>query len=99
MLDKYLFRSILNLCFVSVHRFARFYKDENGNETRTLFKAYGIKFILTLQGKAGKFSVVPLLLNIGSGLAILSIVSKSFFIYLVLGTYPFSMLYIYSFLS
>ena len=59
----------------SVYRFARYYKDENGNETRTLFKAYGIKFILTLQGRAGKFSIVPLLLNIGSGLAILSIVS------------------------
>ena len=56
-------------------RFARYYRDENQNETRTLFKAYGIKFIMTLQGTAGKFSVVPLLLNIGSGLALLSVVS------------------------
>ncbi|XP_052800664.1 P2X purinoceptor 4-like isoform X1 [Mya arenaria] len=54
-------------------RFSRYYKDENGTDTRTLFKAYGIKFILTLQGRAGKFSIVPLVLNIGSGLALLSV--------------------------
>ncbi|WAR03756.1 P2RX4-like protein [Mya arenaria] len=56
-----------------VKRFSRYYKDENGTDTRTLFKAYGIKFILTLQGRAGKFSIVPLVLNIGSGLALLSV--------------------------
>ncbi|XP_060607167.1 P2X purinoceptor 4-like isoform X2 [Ruditapes philippinarum] len=54
-------------------RYAKYYKDENGIETRTLYKAYGIKFILTLQGRAGKFSPVPLILNIGSGVAILSV--------------------------
>ncbi|XP_053376258.1 P2X purinoceptor 4-like isoform X1 [Mercenaria mercenaria] len=54
-------------------RYAHYYKDQTGVETRTLYKAYGIKFIVTLQGKAGKFSVVPLIINIGSGLAILSV--------------------------
>lgn len=72
-------RELVDYCSIKCnefyYRFARYYKDENGTETRTLFKAYGVKFILTLQGKAGKFSVVPLFLNIGSGLAILSIVS------------------------
>ncbi|XP_052248401.1 P2X purinoceptor 4-like isoform X3 [Dreissena polymorpha] len=53
-------------------RFARYFLD-NGTEIRTLFKAYGIKFILTLQGQAGKFNLKPLIINIGSGLAILGI--------------------------
>ncbi|KAL5017512.1 hypothetical protein ScPMuIL_007101 [Solemya velum] len=53
-------------------RYAHFYMKED-KEYRTLYKAYGIKFIITVQGQAGKFSVVPLLLNIGSGLALLSV--------------------------
>ncbi|XP_046356383.2 P2X purinoceptor 4-like isoform X1 [Haliotis rufescens] len=53
-------------------RYAEHYMEENVRK-RTLVKAYGIRFILTVQGRAGKFNVVPLLLNIGSGLALLSI--------------------------
>ncbi|KAG1653487.1 P2X purinoceptor 4 [Nymphon striatum] len=41
--------------------------------SRTLFKAYGIKFVLNVQAKGGKFNVVPLILNISSGLALLGI--------------------------
>ena len=41
---------------------------------RDLYKAYGVRFLVTVQGTAGKFSIVPLLLNVASGLALLSVV-------------------------
>ncbi|XP_041348951.1 P2X purinoceptor 4-like isoform X2 [Gigantopelta aegis] len=46
---------------------------EKGVPKRTLTKAYGIRFIVSVQGRAGKFDIVPLMQNIGSGLALLSI--------------------------
>ena len=49
---------------------------ENTTEARDLIKAYGIRFVIHVTGEAGKFSVVPLLLNIGSGLGLLAIVSN-----------------------
>lgn len=55
-------------------RYAHYYKIENVTK-RTLVKAYGIQFIIVVQGRAGKFNVVPLMLNIGSGLALLSLAS------------------------
>ncbi|VDI51645.1 P2X purinoceptor 4 [Mytilus galloprovincialis] len=51
-------------------RYAKYYK-ENDVEYRTLFKAFGIKFILSVTGEAGKFNLEPFLINVGSGLAIL----------------------------
>jgi len=53
-----------------VHRSAEFH--EQGR--RTLFKMYGIKFLIEVDGEAGKFNLVPLLLNIGSGLALMGLV-------------------------
>jgi len=53
-------------------RYAQFFVD-SGQQHRTLFKAYGIKFEVLVNGKAGKFSPVPLFLNLGSGLALLGI--------------------------
>ncbi|GFW23672.1 p2X purinoceptor 4 [Trichonephila clavipes] len=50
-------------------RYAHFY----GDSERTLYKAYGIKFIVMAQGRGGKFNIVPLLLNIGSGLGLLAV--------------------------
>ncbi|XP_035222015.1 P2X purinoceptor 4-like [Stegodyphus dumicola] len=50
-------------------RFAHYY----GDSERTLYKAYGIKFLIMAQGRGGKFSIVPLLLNIGSGLGLLAV--------------------------
>ncbi|XP_014779935.1 P2X purinoceptor 4 isoform X1 [Octopus bimaculoides] len=55
-------------------RFAKYFQNEN-QSMRTLIKAYGIQFLITIQGRAGKFSIVPLLLNLGSGLALLSLAS------------------------
>lgn len=56
-------------------RYASYYRDADGTLSRELIKAYGILFVFTLDGEAGKFSVVPLFLNIGAGLALLGIVS------------------------
>ncbi|EDO41363.1 predicted protein [Nematostella vectensis] len=49
------------------------YYVKNDTLHRTLFKAYGIRFVVTVTGQGGKFNVVPLFLNLGSGLALLSI--------------------------
>jgi len=43
------------------------YHEEN---RRTLFKAYGVRFIIDVRGQAGKFNVLPTMLNIGSGFAL-----------------------------
>lgn len=55
-------------------RYAHYYKVENVTK-RTLIKAYGIQFIIVVQGRAGKFYIIPLMLNIGSGLALLTLSS------------------------
>jgi len=38
-----------------------------------LTKAFGITFIINVHGEAGKFNIVPTLLNLGAGLALLSL--------------------------
>ncbi|XP_043910269.1 P2X purinoceptor 5 isoform X2 [Protopterus annectens] len=52
-------------------RFAKYYKDARGVEFRTLIKAYGIRFDIMVNGKAGKFNIIPTLIAIGSGLALM----------------------------
>ncbi|XP_062571578.1 P2X purinoceptor 4-like [Saccostrea cucullata] len=54
-------------------RYSKNFKFENGTEYRTLYKAYGIKFVISVSGQGRKFAPVPFLTNIGSGLALLSI--------------------------
>uniref|UniRef100_A0A671NR68 P2X purinoceptor n=1 Tax=Sinocyclocheilus anshuiensis TaxID=1608454 RepID=A0A671NR68_9TELE len=56
-------------------RFAKYYKDSDGTETRTLIKGYGIRFDVLVFGQAGKFNIIPTLLNIGAGLALLGLVN------------------------
>ena len=56
-------------------RFSRNFKDSNGTEFRTLYKAYGVKFVISVSGQARKFAPVPFFTVVGSGLALLSIVS------------------------
>merc|ERR1739844_228989 len=46
------------------------YHEEN---RRSLFKMYGIKFIVTVEGRGGKFNLKNTILNIGSGLALLGV--------------------------
>ena len=40
------------------------YYNEN---SRTLYKVYGINFVVNVWGKAGRFSLIPTLLNLGAG--------------------------------
>lgn len=52
-------------------RYANYY----GDDKRTLFKAYGIRFVVSTTGTGGKFNFVPLLINVGSGLGLMAVVS------------------------
>ncbi|XP_066501663.1 P2X purinoceptor 4a isoform X2 [Hoplias malabaricus] len=56
-------------------RFAKYYKNVDGEEVRTLIKGYGIRFDIMVFGKAGKFNIVPTLLNIGAGLGLMGLVT------------------------
>lgn len=46
---------------------------ENAVRYRDLFKAYGIRFFFNVAGEGRRFSIVPLLVNIGSGMALLAV--------------------------
>ncbi|XP_013395825.1 P2X purinoceptor 4 isoform X2 [Lingula anatina] len=48
---------------------------EHGQPARTLIKAWGIRFVITVSGKGGKFSIAPTLRNIGAGLALMAMAS------------------------
>ncbi|XP_048411774.1 P2X purinoceptor 4a isoform X1 [Stegostoma tigrinum] len=76
-LPKYVFRRLDNKNFAATlspgynFRFARYFVNSNGTEVRMLFKAYGIRFEVEVFGQAGKFDIIPTMVNIGSGLALL----------------------------
>ncbi|XP_056297833.1 P2X purinoceptor 5-like [Pseudoliparis swirei] len=52
-------------------RHTRYFKDATGGIHRSLFKVYGIRFNIMVHGKAGKFSIVPTLINVASGVALI----------------------------
>lgn len=54
-------------------RFAKYYNNSDGQETRTLIKGYGIRFDVIVFGMAGKFSIIPTIVNLGATLAFLSL--------------------------
>lgn len=54
-------------------RFAKYYRDEDGVEFRTLIKAYGIRFDVLVNGRAGKFSIIPTIINMASGVALMGV--------------------------
>ncbi|KAK3524604.1 hypothetical protein QTP70_029910, partial [Hemibagrus guttatus] len=56
-------------------RFAKYFRNAEGQEIRTLIKGYGIRFDVMVFGTAGKFNIIPTLLNIGAGLALLGLVN------------------------
>ena len=58
--------------FKTQNRYSDKYKV-NDTFYRLLHKAYGIRFLITVTGIAGKFNVVPTLLTVGSGLGLLSV--------------------------
>lgn len=45
-------------------RFAKYYRTPDGEEYRTLHKVFAINFVVMVSGKAGKFDVIPTLINI-----------------------------------
>ncbi|XP_063077491.1 P2X purinoceptor 4b [Engraulis encrasicolus] len=53
-------------------RFAKYVN--NGTETRTLIKGYGIRFDVIVYGTAGKFSLLNTVINLGAALTFLSLV-------------------------
>uniref|UniRef100_A0A8D2Q704 P2X purinoceptor n=1 Tax=Varanus komodoensis TaxID=61221 RepID=A0A8D2Q704_VARKO len=55
-------------------RYARYYR-ENGRELRTLYKVFGIRFDILVNGKAGKFDIIPTMTTIGSGIGIFGVVN------------------------
>ncbi|KAK0135300.1 P2X purinoceptor 4 [Merluccius polli] len=55
-------------------RFAKYYKTPEGEESRTLIKAYGIRFEVIVIGIAGKFGIIPTIVNLGATLTFLSLV-------------------------
>ncbi|KAM6983753.1 P2X purinoceptor 5 [Tautogolabrus adspersus] len=54
-------------------RYARYYKDQSGESYRDLYKVYGIRFDIMINGKAGRFNIIPTFIAIGSGVALLGI--------------------------
>uniref|UniRef100_A0A2K5HZT7 P2X purinoceptor n=1 Tax=Colobus angolensis palliatus TaxID=336983 RepID=A0A2K5HZT7_COLAP len=53
-------------------RFARHFV-ENGTDHRHLFKVFGIRFDILVDGKAGKFDIIPTMTTIGSGIGIFGV--------------------------
>lgn len=49
-----------------MYRYADKY-ELDGEEYRNLIKAYGLRFIITVTGEAGKFDFIPFMLTIGAG--------------------------------
>ncbi|XP_034723279.1 P2X purinoceptor 5-like isoform X2 [Etheostoma cragini] len=52
-------------------RHTRYFKNAAGETYRSLLKVYGIQFNVMVHGKAGKFSIIPTAINVGSGLALM----------------------------
>ncbi|XP_006641067.1 P2X purinoceptor 5 [Lepisosteus oculatus] len=63
-------------------RYVKYFRDATGAEFRNLTKAYGIRFDIMVNGKAGKFNIIPTIINVGSGLALMG--AGAFFCDLVL---------------
>ncbi|KAG8455610.1 hypothetical protein GDO86_001710 [Hymenochirus boettgeri] len=49
------------------YRFAKYY-NMNGTEARTLIKVYGIRIAVIVHGQAGKFSLIPTIINLATAL-------------------------------
>ncbi|KAG1973870.1 P2X purinoceptor 4b [Pimephales promelas] len=56
-------------------RYAKYYKNNESIETRTLIKGFGIRFDVIVFGKAGKFHIMPTIVNLGASLTFLSLVN------------------------
>ncbi|XP_003384136.1 PREDICTED: P2X purinoceptor 4-like [Amphimedon queenslandica] len=54
-------------------RYPRYYRDQNGDDVRDVWKVYGIKFEIVVTGEGRKFSFTTLVLALGSTIALLAI--------------------------
>ncbi|KAK5868431.1 hypothetical protein PBY51_009448 [Eleginops maclovinus] len=52
-------------------RHTRYFRNAAGESYRSLFKVYGVRFNIMVHGKAGMFSIIPTIINVGSGLALM----------------------------
>ncbi|KAJ6659118.1 hypothetical protein lerEdw1_019421 [Lerista edwardsae] len=52
-------------------RTASYFRDPLNRLHRSLLKLYGIRFDISVRGQAGKFSIVPTAVNLGTGVAFL----------------------------
>ncbi|XP_051934518.1 P2X purinoceptor 5-like isoform X1 [Hippocampus zosterae] len=52
-------------------RHTRYYKNSAGVSYRSLYKVYGIRFNIMVNGRAGMFNIVPTAISLGSGLALM----------------------------
>ncbi|XP_063809765.1 P2X purinoceptor 1 isoform X2 [Pseudophryne corroboree] len=53
-------------------RYARYYK-EDGKKKRTLYKVFGIRIDILVNGEGGKFDIIPTMTTIGSGIGIFGV--------------------------
>ncbi|XP_030074514.1 P2X purinoceptor 2 isoform X2 [Microcaecilia unicolor] len=58
------------------YRFAKYYR-QNGSESRILIKAYGIRIDVIVHGEAGKFSLIPTIINLATALTSIGVVWKN----------------------
>ena len=56
---------VLRYFFLNAH--ATRHADYFNENSRTLYKAYGINFVVNVWGRAGRFNLIPTLLNLGAG--------------------------------
>ncbi|KAM9812489.1 P2X purinoceptor 5-like isoform X2 [Syngnathus typhle] len=54
-------------------RHARYFKNSAGESYRSLYKFYGVRFNIMVNGKAGMFNIVPTAISVGSGLALMGV--------------------------
>ncbi|XP_077397849.1 P2X purinoceptor 5-like isoform X1 [Festucalex cinctus] len=54
-------------------RHARYYKNSAGESYRSLYKVYGVRFNIMVNGRAGMFNIVPTAISVGSGLALMGV--------------------------
>ncbi|XP_021113391.1 P2X purinoceptor 2 isoform X2 [Heterocephalus glaber] len=54
-------------------RFAKYY-NTNSTTTRTLIKAYGIRIDVIVHGQAGKFSLIPTIINLATALTSIGVI-------------------------
>ncbi|XP_077053417.1 P2X purinoceptor 4a-like isoform X2 [Siphateles boraxobius] len=57
-------------------RFAKYYKNSHGKDTRTLIKGYGIRFDVLVYGKAKKICIFTTIINVGALLSYVRVISN-----------------------